>query len=205
VAIVPADAEARLRDGALAIIPTDTVYGLACAAYQQGACERLYQPKQRPPGQPTAIMLGSVDNLLENVLPELMGRAGVLCRRAFPGPWTLVVPNPGRRFAYLCGSTPDRIGVRVPQLQPEIAALADAVGGLCITSANLRGEDAPATLEAVPAELRSLAAFEIDLGELPGTPSAVVDLTAAEPAVLRDGPGVEELLERLKGSEAARA
>jgi L-threonylcarbamoyladenylate synthase len=198
VAVVPPDAEARLRDGAIAIVPTDTVYGIAAAAYRRPACERLYQLKRRPLDQPTAIVLGSVDNLLENVLPELMGRAGVLCRRAFPGPWTLVVPNPGRRFAYLCGQTPDRIGVRVPELDPDIARMADVVAGLAMSSGNLRGEDPPATLDAVAPELREQAAFEIDSGPLPGTPSAVVDVTGPEPRVIREGPRLDELLEHLR-------
>src|SRR5207342_2094799 len=108
-----------------AILPTDTVYGVGCAAYHRDACARLYACKARPPEQPTAIVLGTVSNLLENVLPEVMGRAGVLCRRVLPGPVTLVVPNPGRRFAYLCGTTPTRIGVRVPVLAPDVARLAD--------------------------------------------------------------------------------
>jgi tRNA threonylcarbamoyl adenosine modification protein (Sua5/YciO/YrdC/YwlC family) len=198
VAVVPPDAEARLRDGAIAIVPTDTVYGIAAAAYRRPACERLYQLKRRPLDQPTAIVLGSVDNLLENVLPELMGRAGVLCRRAFPGPWTLVVPNPGRRFAYLCGQTPDRIGVRVPELDPDIARMADVVAGLAMSSGNLRGEDPPSTLDAVAPELREQAAFEIDSGPLPGTPSAVVDVTGPEPRVIREGPRLDELLEHLR-------
>jgi tRNA threonylcarbamoyl adenosine modification protein (Sua5/YciO/YrdC/YwlC family) len=199
MAVVPPDAESLLRDGAVAIVPTDTVYGVAAAAYRRPACDLLYRLKHRPPDQPTAIMLGSVENLLQNVLPELMGRAGVLCGRAFPGPWTLVLPNPGRRFAYLCGASPDRIGVRVPDLHPDVAALADAVGGLGTTSANLRGERAPSTVAAVPAELRRESAFEIDLGPLPGTPSAVVDVTGHEPVVVREGPRLDELLERLRG------
>ncbi|MDX6549687.1 MAG: Telomere recombination, partial [Gaiellales bacterium] len=45
------------------ILPTDTVYGLAAAAAHPDACRRLYQLKQRPLDQPTAIMLGSVDSL----------------------------------------------------------------------------------------------------------------------------------------------
>src|SRR5579862_3496523 len=105
-----------------------------------------------------------------------MGRAGVLCRRVLPGPVTLVVPNPGRRFAHLCGATPDRIGVRVPALTAEVAALADAVGGLALTSANLRGEPAPARMADVPVELRDLCVVQIDGGDIRGTPSSVVDV-----------------------------
>jgi L-threonylcarbamoyladenylate synthase len=191
------DAERLLRAGELAILPTDTVYGIACAAYLRDACRRLYAIKQRPLEQPTAIMAGSVDNLLHNVLPELMGRMGVLCRRAFPGPVTLVVPNPGRRFAYVCGESPDRIGVRVPVLDPAVAVLADALGGLLATSANLRGEPAPARLDQVPEELRRACALVVDGGTLPGSPSAVIDVTGPQPRLLRDGPGASELLERL--------
>ena len=104
---------------------------------------------------------------------------------------TLVVENPGGRFPHLCGDAPDRIGVRVPLLEPGVAALADAVGGLLITSANLRGEPAPARLEDVPAELTGRAAVVVDGGELPGAASSVIDVTGDEPVVLRDGPGVD--------------
>jgi L-threonylcarbamoyladenylate synthase len=114
--VAVSEQERALRAGGLAIVPTDTVYGIGCAAYHRDACRRLYAVKARPREQPTALMLGSVDNLLEHVLPELLGRIGVLCRRVLPGPLTLVVPNPGRRFAYLCGDTPEKIGVRVPHL-----------------------------------------------------------------------------------------
>ncbi len=187
-------AERALRAGALAIVPTDTVYGIGCAAFDRRACARLYASKARPLDQPTALALGSVANLLENVLPEVMGRAGVLCGRVLPGAVTLVVPNPGRRFAYLCGATPDRIGVRVPALTAEVAALADAVGGLALTSANLRGEPAPARLADVPVELRELCAVQIDGGEIRGTPSSVVDVCGPAPVLLRRGPDADSVM-----------
>ena len=58
------EAAERLRSGALAVLPTDTVYGIACAAGLADACAELYALKERPAGQPTAIMAGSVDGLL---------------------------------------------------------------------------------------------------------------------------------------------
>ena len=188
------DAAERLRSGALAVLPTDTVYGIACAAGLADACAELYALKERPAGQPTAIMAGLVDELL-GLLPELSARTAGLCRAVLPGPVTLVVENPGRRFPQLCGDAPDRIGVRVPVLEPGVAALADAVGGLLITSANLRGGPAPRRLEDVPAELTSRAAVVVDGGELPGAASSVIDVTSEEPVVLRDGPCVDRVLE----------
>jgi L-threonylcarbamoyladenylate synthase len=191
-------AERALRDGALAILPTDTVYGIGCAAGQRDACERLYASKSRPAEQPTALVLGSVAGLLEDVLPELTGRAGVLCRRVLPGPVTLIVPNPARRFPHLCGATPERIGVRVPVLVAEVARLADALGGLALTSANLRGEPAPARLADVPAELRGLCAVQIDGGELAGAASSVIDVTGPDPVLIRAGADAESALARLR-------
>jgi L-threonylcarbamoyladenylate synthase len=190
--------ERALRGGGLAIVPTDTVYGIGCAACLRDACERLYECKARPADQPTALVLGSVDHLLAHALPDLAGRAGALCRRVLPGPVTLIVPNPGRRFTHLCGAAPTRIGVRVPVLAAEVAGLADAVGGLALTSANLRGEPAPARLADVPPALRGACAFAIDGGDLAGTASSVVDVTGPEPVLIRAGADAESVLASLR-------
>jgi L-threonylcarbamoyladenylate synthase len=173
--------ERLLRAGGLAILPTDTVYGIGCAADLPFACERLYAVKERPGDQATAVVFGSVARAV-----EVLGEA--LPEELLPGPVTLVVLNPGRRFAYLCGPSPDRIGVRVPELAPAVAALVDAVGGLAMTSANRRGEAAPGRLSDVPPELRSAAAVVVDGGTLPGVASTVIDLTGPAPVVLRPGP-----------------
>ena len=53
--------ERQLREGALAILPTDTVYGIGCAAGLEEACARLYAVKDRPSDQPTAVVFGSVE------------------------------------------------------------------------------------------------------------------------------------------------
>lgn len=185
--------EQALRGGALAILPTDTVYGIGCAAGHRDACARLYACKSRPADQATAIVLGSVAGLLPAV-PEMGEVAAERCRRVLPGAVTLVVPNPARRFVHLCGATPEQIGVRVPVLVPQVAHLADAVGGVALTSANLRGEQPPARLAGVPGELRRLCTVEIDGGELAGTPSSVIDITGVDPVVLRRGPDADSLV-----------
>jgi L-threonylcarbamoyladenylate synthase len=170
-----------LRAGALAVLPTDTVYGIGCAAGLPDACARLYALKERPADQPTAVVFGSVERAVDALGDAV--RSDLL-----PGPVTLIVPNPGGRFAYLCGSTPERIGVRVPELAPAVASLADAVGGLALTSANRRGEAAPGRLVDVPPELVAAAAVVVDGGSLPGRASTVLDLTGPTPVVVRPGP-----------------
>lgn len=186
-----------LLDGGLCIVPTDTVYGIGAAAAGEAACLRAVELKRRPPGQPTALVAGSVGCLVEALGLDAAGPEAQLLGALLPGPLTLVVANPGRRFVHLCGTDPDRIGVRVPDLRPEVAELADLAGGLALTSANLHGGSDPAVLGDVPRELRDSAAVVIDGGRLPGTASAVIDLSGGPPRVLRDGPGASEALRRL--------
>ena len=148
---------------------------------------RLYQLKGRPESQPSALMAASLDWLFECV-PELRGRAGRIAGALLPGPYTLVLLNPARRFPWLCGDTPDRIGVRVPVLAGAAQAVLDRVGAVASTSANLPGGPEPRSLVEVPEELRSVCVF-LDGGELPGEPSTVIDFTGPEPVVLREGAG----------------
>lgn len=111
-----------------------------------------------------------------------------------PGPYTLVLSNPERRFPWLNGATPETIGVRVPAVDGVAKALLDRVELLAATSANLPGGPDPRRLEDVPEEIRA-AAVALDGGALPGTASTVLDLTGTEPRVLREGavPAAEAL------------
>jgi L-threonylcarbamoyladenylate synthase len=167
------------------ILPTDTVYGLCATAASAPAVEALYRLKGRAATQPTAILAGDVEALLESV-PELLES---IVRALLPGPYTLVLPNPARRFAWLTGERPEVIGVRVPNLPSAAAEVLRRAGSVVATSANLAGGSDPRRLEDVPRELREAAAAEVDGGELPGVASTVVDFTTPEPRVLREGAG----------------
>lgn len=182
---VPAAVEA-IRAGKAVILPTDTVYGLCATPYRSEPVERLYRLKGREQQQPTAILAADLDLLFECV-PELRGRAGRVARALLPGPYTLVLPNPARRFRWLSGATPDAIGVRVPVLPEPAASVLSLVGAVAATSANLPGDPDPRRLDDVPEALRERAGAVIDGGELPGTPSTVLDFTGPEPRVVREG------------------
>ena len=179
--------------GRLAVLPTDTVYGLVATPYREAPVLELYRLKGRPATQPTALLASDLDVLFECV-PELRGRSGTIARALLPGPYTLVLPNPAKRFAWLCGETPEAIGVRVPELDGPGREVLDRVGALAATSANLAGGPEPRRLQDVPEAIRA-ACVLVDGGELPGTPSTVLDFTGAGPRVVRDGaaPAAEAL------------
>jgi len=188
-----------LRVGRLAVIPTDTVYGLAADGASEDAARALYAAKGRGAAQPTALLFASVELVLER-LPEIPARTAAVVRAVLPGPLTLVLPNPGRRFGWLNEARPEAIGVRVPDVAGPAKKVLDALGVLVATSANLPGGADPRRLADVPAEIRAATAALVDGGELGGAPSTVVDVTGAEPVVLREGalPGAEALA-RIRG------
>jgi tRNA threonylcarbamoyl adenosine modification protein (Sua5/YciO/YrdC/YwlC family) len=190
-------AVAAIRAGRPVILPTDTVYGLCADGYREAPALRLFALKGRPEGLPVALLASELDAILDAV-PELRGRAAVMARAILPGPYTLVLPNPARRFRWLCGATPRQIGVRVPNLPEPARAVLDRVGVVAATSANLHGGPDPASLADVSSELVERVGAAVDGGPLPGLASTVLDLTGREPTVLREGAGsVAEALERL--------
>jgi L-threonylcarbamoyladenylate synthase len=184
------EAVAAIRAGKPVVLPTDTVYGL-CAEPTPEAALRVARLKGREERQPTALLAPSVDTLLE-VVPELPERA---LRALLPGPYTLILPNPQRRLPWLAGGTPEALGVRVPPLPAQTVAVLEEAGAVLATSANLHGGPDPRRVEDVPAEIRAACAAILDGGELPGTPSTVLDLTGEEPRVVREGavPAAEAL------------
>lgn len=194
---------AAIRAGELVVVPTDTVYGLACRPDLEESVRVLSELKGRPARQPIALVAASVDALVE-VVPELRGRAESLARSLLPGPYTLVLPNPARRLPWLTGERPDTIGVRVPGVSGATAELLHAAEAVAATSANRHGEPDPRRLDDVPRRFLEVVGAALDGGELPGTPSTVLDLTGAEPRVLREGAvPAAEALARARGQAPA--
>jgi tRNA threonylcarbamoyl adenosine modification protein (Sua5/YciO/YrdC/YwlC family) len=183
---------AALRSGRPVLLPTDTVYGLVSLP-SESAVAALYELKGRAPGQPTALLAANADQLVEAV-PEL-DRS-----RLLRGPYTLVLPNPARRYPWLAGNREGTIGVRLPELTPAAASVLEAVGCVAATSANDPGARDPLKLDEVPQRLRD-ACPSLDAGPLPGVPSTVVDLTGPEPRVLREGAvPAEEAVARVRAA-----
>ena len=181
------DAVEALRVGRPVLLPTDGVYGLCCAL-DEAAARQLYALKGRSARQPTALIAASV-GVLADLLPELDAQARAIVTALLPGPYTLILANPARRFGWITGERPTTIGVRVALMPAATQRVLDAVGAVAATSANDPGEPSPARLDAVPAAIRSGVGAEIDGGTLSGLASTVIDFTGPRPVVLREGAG----------------
>jgi L-threonylcarbamoyladenylate synthase len=195
--------EECLAGDGVAVIPTDTVYGLACNPESALALRRVYELKGRPPAKPAAVMLFSLEAALE-LLAELSPRTRSAIGSLLPGPVTLLLPNPEQRFPLACdpleaGSA--LLGLRVPAFAGPLAVLAGVEAPAAQSSANLSGGPDPRRLQDVPIELREGADLVLDGGELPGSASTVIDLAEYEQSgrwrVVREGPLRRSALERL--------
>lgn len=165
--------------GGVALFPSDTVYGLGTEPDSEEGVRRLYALKRSPPTRPAAVMFFDLELALAAV-PELGTRTRAAIERLLPGSLTLLVPNPARRYPLACGPEPERLGLRVPALADALAPLAAARWPVLQSSANRSGGSDARRIGDVDADIRRGVDLQLDGGELPGTPSTVVDLTGYE-------------------------
>ena len=162
--------------GGVALFPADTVYGLATEPESKEGVQRLYRLKGRRPDKPAAVMFFGLEAALA-ALPELPGPTRKAVGALLPGPVTLLLPNPAHRFPLACGPTPAVLGLRVPKLEGELAPMASIRWPVLQSSANRAGGAEARRVDEVDARVRKGVDMILDGGELPGTPSTVVDLT----------------------------
>jgi L-threonylcarbamoyladenylate synthase len=176
--------------GGVALFPADTVYGLATEPDSREGIERLYRLKGRRPDRPAAVMFFDTERALE-ALPELPEQTEKAAKRLLPGGVTLLLPNQAHRFPLACEPNKDVLGLRVPKLTATLAPLNKMRWPILQSSANRSGEPDARRLEDVDERIRAGVDLVLDGGELPGTPSTVVDLTGYHEdgsfAVLREG------------------
>ncbi len=193
--------ERRVGEGGVAIFPADTLYGLACDPLNAAAIERIHAIKGRGEGKPSAVMYFS-----PLAMRELVSGLGSRTREALsallPGPVTLVIANPERRYPLACREDPGRLGVRLIE-----GPLAGAMAPIFQTSANRSGELAPTRFDQIDDGIVGAVDLALDAGELIGEPSTVVDVTGIDSdggwQVLREGAFDSSEVDRLLGVIAA--
>jgi L-threonylcarbamoyladenylate synthase len=179
------DAVEALRRGQLAVLPTDTVYGVAARPDLPEATARLFEAKGRPRDLNLPVLVADREDAAR--VGELDDRVQRLAERFWPGGLTLVVPRAEASRVWDLGEERETVGIRVPDHELTRRILRET-GPLAVTSANRSGEPTPATCERVRAVLGgAVAVYVCDDARPPGPPSTVVDVTGPEPRVLREG------------------
>ncbi|MEX2293396.1 MAG: L-threonylcarbamoyladenylate synthase [Acidimicrobiales bacterium] len=177
---------AVLRDGGVALLPTDTVYGITALPDDRLATERLFALKGRAETAPVAVLCTDVDQAISLADPLAADALTEMGARWWPGPLTVVVRRRTGVELHL-GEPATTIGLRVPD-HALVRAVAAVTGPIAATSANRHGDPTPATVDEAIASLGPGVSLVVDDGPLASSASTVVDATGAAWVVLRDGP-----------------
>jgi L-threonylcarbamoyladenylate synthase len=174
-----------IKEGGLIAFPTDTIYGVACDAFDPQAILAVFTAKGRPDEKALPVLMGEFHQLDQLVL-HVDERLQRISSAFWPGPLTIVTHKNPAIPAEL--SPYPTIGVRMPDLGFALALLCET-GPLATTSANISGGANPVDAESVIAQLGGRINLVLDGGPTPGpTASTVVDLSGPEMNILRQGP-----------------
>ena len=180
-----AEAAASLRKGDLAVIPTDTVYGLAADAFMPPAVTSLLAAKGQDRQMPPPVLVGTV-RAATALVEDLSASGKDLIDEFWPGGLTLVM-RANRNLIWDLGDTKGTVAVRMPLHELALELLKET-GPLAVSSANRSGAPPATTAADAEAQLGDAVAVYLDGGPCSGdVPSTIVDLTGVVPKLLRRG------------------
>jgi len=188
-------AAGALDKGALAVLPTDTVYGIGTGAFCETSIKEIYRIKERPLSVPLQILTGSLEQAQQ--IAQFSEGAARLAQSFWPGALTMVLPPAPEGRALARGFA--GIGLRVPGNKFLGGLLSAMKTPLACTSANLHGQPVLTDEKAVLETFDGKVDFIFLGGTLSPTASSVVDLTA-DPLLLREGGIPRAELERELGA-----
>ena len=190
---------AILRNGGLAAIPTETVYGLAANALCDDAVRGIFRAKGRPADNPLIVHISDLSQW-DALVTEVPDAAKRLAAAYWPGPLTIILPKSGRVSDVVSGGLPT-VAVRMPS-HPIARTVIDAAGVplAAPSSANTSGRPSPTTAQHVKDDLDGKIDCIVDAGPCPiGVESTVVSLAGDKPRLLRPGGVTPEMLEAVLG------
>lgn len=193
---IPA-AAALIRAGDIVGMPTETVYGLACSAYDADAVRKVFAAKGRPADNPLIVHIADPAEW-SPLVTEIPPLAQKLAERFWPGPLTMILPRTERIPAVTAGGL-DSVGVRLPA-HPLAQALIRAAGvPLAAPSGNRSGSPSPTTAKHMLDDMNGRIPAIIDGGDcLCGVESTVIAFDDAETVrVLRPGFVTPEQLQTI--------
>ncbi|AGS34620.1 hypothetical protein B841_05735 [Corynebacterium maris DSM 45190] len=187
------------RAGRLVVLPTDTVYGIGCDAFNNDSVANLLATKRRGPDMPVPVLIGSWDTV-QGLVAEFTPQAQDLVQAFWPGGLSIVVPQ-APSLPWNLGDTRGTVMLRMP-LQPVAIELLREVGPMAVSSANISGKTPPISAVAAKQQLGSAVSVYLDGGEAAvGTPSTIIDISGRTPRILREGAVATDRLSEVLGME----
>lgn len=174
-----------IRAGQCVVLPTDTVYGIGCDAFNNDAVAKLLATKRRGPDMPVPVLVGSWATI-QGLVREFSDTAKTLVEAFWPGGLSIVVPE-APSLPWNLGDTRGTVLLRMPN-QPLAIELLREVGPMAVSSANLTGNQPPETASAARQQFGNAVPVYLDGGRSTiGEPSTIIDISGPRPVILRQG------------------
>lgn len=195
-----AAAEDAVRDGQLVVLPTDTLYGIGCDAFNNQAVAQLLAAKHRGPDMPVPVLVGSWDTI-KGLVATYSSAAQGLVEAFWPGGLSIVVPE-APSLPWNLGDTRGTVMLRMPA-HPVAIELLRRTGPMAVSSANISGMTPPAVLSDAERQLGNSVSVYLDGGEAPvGLASTIIDVSGMTPRILREGAITAEQISEVLGISA---
>lgn len=177
-----------LKNGQLAAIPTETVYGLAANALDGNAVKNIFMAKGRPMDNPLIVHISDYSQIESfNLVSEIPEKARILAEKFWPGPLTVIMPK-GKAVPKEVSAGLDTVAIRYPQHPVAQAVITAAQCPLAAPSANTSGAPSPTTSAHVLHDMNGKIPFIVDGGMCEvGVESTVITVVGKTPMLLRPG------------------
>lgn len=173
-----------LKSGGIGVIPTDTIYGLVGQALKPKTVQRIYQVRQRRPDKPFIILIGLLGDLKKfNV--EINPATRRIIKKYWPGPVSIILPCPLKKFKYLHRGT-NTLAFRLPA-QKDLISLLKQTGPLVAPSANPEGREPAKIIKEAKKYFTDKIDFYLAAGRLQSSPSTLIKINQGKIEVLREG------------------
>jgi len=174
-----------VRAGRCVVLPTDTVYGIGCDAFNNDAVETLLATKRRGPDMPVPVLVGSWVTI-QGLVREFTETAKTLVEAFWPGGLSIVVPE-APSLPWNLGDTRGTVLLRMPN-QPLALELLQETGPMAVSSANISGNPPATTAAEARQQFGDAVPIYLDGGTAEiGEPSTIIDISGPVPRILREG------------------
>jgi len=173
-----------LKTGGIAVIPTDTIYGIVASALNEASVEKIYSLRKRQPDKPMITLISSLSDL-ELFGVEVTEDQRELLEKLWPNKLSVILPCNNPKFAYLHRGT-NSLAFRMPAKQ-DLLELLSKTGPLVAPSANTEGSPEAKTIDEAKAYFGDEVAVYLDQGALEAKSSTLINLSQGKIQVLRQG------------------
>lgn len=186
-----------VRAGRCVVLPTDTVYGIGCDAFNNDAVATLLATKHRGPDMPVPVLVGSWVTI-QGLVREFTETAKTLVEAFWPGGLSIVVPE-APSLPWNLGDTRGTVLLRMPN-QPLALELLQETGPMAVSSANISGNPPATTATEARQQFGDAVGIYLDGGTAEvGEPSTIIDLSGPAPVILREGAITAERIGEVLG------